>query len=150
MLCSIVRELFEGSPEQAGRCREFSADRRHDQGCLKKDLWEGYGVRPLIDTWLLWQEEKQEPGYDPSQPILRLLDPTRTDNILHSECGEVYCRYPGIGENRPMEFQGLESDRKSLKYRQPPMHIAAKRMGSPPNGVSSPRMNESDCVRFIQ
>ncbi len=67
----------------------------------------------------LWSEEKQAPDYDPSQPILRLLDPDRADNILHSERGEVHCCCPHSGTLRPMAFHGFEADRNTLKYRCP-------------------------------
>lgn len=76
-------------------------------------------MRTLIDPRLLWREEKQEPGYDPSQPILRLLDPDRAGNILYSESGEVQCCCPRSGTTRPMAFQAFESDRNTLKYRCP-------------------------------
>ena len=78
-----------------------------------------YAIRPLIDTRLLWREEKQVPDYVPSEPILRLLNPDRTGNVLHTERGEVHCRCPRSGEIRPMAYQGLEADRNTLKYRRP-------------------------------
>ncbi len=119
VLCAMVKELFAEVPALAKRCQEFSADRGYDQKGLKKDLWEDYGIRPLIDTRLLWQEEKRAPDYDPSEPILRLLAPDRADNILYSERGEVRCRCPRSGEIRPMAYQGFEADRNTLKYRCP-------------------------------
>ena len=81
VLCAMVKELFAEVPELAERCGEFSADRGYDQEGLKEDLWEDYAIRPLIDTRLLWREEKQDPDYDPSKPILRLLDRNRADNM---------------------------------------------------------------------
>jgi len=129
---TLVRELPPGTtagglwddlarevPELAERCGEFSADRGYDQEGLKEDLWEDYAIRPLIDTRLLWREEKKDPDHDPSKPILRLLDRNRADNILHSERGEVLCRCPSSGEIRPMAHQGFEADRNTLKYRCP-------------------------------
>ena len=85
----------------------------------KARLWDRYRVQPLIDTRAMWREKKQAPGYDPSQPILRPLDPHRVDTILYSEKGEVFCRNPATKEQRPMAFQGFESDRGTLKYRCP-------------------------------
>ena len=59
------------------------------------------------------------PDYDASKPILRALYPQRVDTVMHSEKGEVICRCPGTGEQRPMAFQGFEADRGTLKYRCP-------------------------------
>ena len=119
VLCKMVKELFAQVPALGERCREFSADRGYDQGGLKASLWEDYAIRPLIDTRLLWREEKQEPGYDPSEPVLRLLDPDHAGNVLYTERGEVHCSCPRSGEIRPMAYQGFESDRNTLKYRCP-------------------------------
>ena len=76
-------------------------------------------MRPLIDTRLMWQDEKREPGYNHSEPILRPLHPERVDTILYSERGEVVCRCPRSAELRPMAYQRFEADRNTLKYRCP-------------------------------
>ena len=118
-LSKAVDELFGKAPELAERCADFSADKGLDSGPLKAKLWDVYRIRPLIDTRAMWREEKAMPGYDPSKPILRSLDPDRVDTILYSEKGEVLCRDPATQEQRPMAFQGFESDRGALKYRCP-------------------------------
>ena len=118
-LSGAVDALFGKSPELAERCADFSADKGLDSGPLKAKLWDRYRIRPLIDTRAMWREEKAMPGYDPSKPILRSLDPDRVDTILYSEKGEVLCRDPATQEQRPMAFQGFESDRGALKYRCP-------------------------------
>lgn len=118
-LSGAVDELFAQEPELAQRCADFSADKGLDSGALKAKLWDEHQVRPLIDTRSMWREEKERPGYDPSKPILRALYPDRVDTVLHSEKGEVLCRCPVTGEERPMAFQGFESDRGALKYRCP-------------------------------
>ena len=119
VLTRMVRALFAKDSALEGRCADFSADRGLDGAQLKQALWDEYGIRPLIDTREMWREEKAEPGYDPSRPILRPLYPERVDTVLHSEKGEAVCRCPKTGEERPMAFQGFEADRKALKYRCP-------------------------------
>ena len=119
VLSEMVRGLLAKDRDLADRCSDFSADRGLDGGPLKKMLWDDYGVRPLIDTRLTWREEKAMPDYDPSKPILRPLYPERVDTVLHSEKGEVICRCPATGVERPMAFQGFEADRGTLKYRCP-------------------------------
>ena len=115
----MIHELFAKDRDLADRCSDFSADRGLDGGPLKAALWDGYGIRPLIDTRELWREEKAMPDYDASKPILRPLCPRRVDTVVHSEKGEVVCRCPETGEERPMAFQGFEADRGALKYRCP-------------------------------
>ena len=118
-LASMLDELFEETPSLAARCRDFSADRGLDSGPLKAKLWDEHQIRPLIDTRELWREEKRMPDYDPKKPITRSLNPNRSDNIIHTEKGQVFCVCPLTGEQRDLAFQGFESDRNSLKYRCP-------------------------------
>lgn len=114
-----LNALFKQSPELAERCRDFSADRGLDSGKLKARLWDAYRIRPLIDTRELWREEKQMPDYDSARPITRALDPERTDNIVHTEKGQVSCVCPHSRASRNLAFQGFERDRNTLKYRCP-------------------------------
>lgn len=118
-LDGMLDELFEQTPALAERCKDFSADRGLDSGKLKAKLWDEHQIRPLIDTREMWREEKQMPDYDPSKVVTRALDPNGTDNIIHTEKGEVFCVCPASQEQRPLAFHGFESDRNTLKYRCP-------------------------------
>lgn len=111
--------LFGPEPGLAARCDDFVADRGLDSGPLRKRLWDEHGIRPLVDVRAMWREEKGMPDHDPSQPILRSLAADGGGNVLRSEKGEVFCRCPATGLNRPMAFQGFEADRDALKYRCP-------------------------------
>jgi len=115
----MIHELMQESPALAQRCNDFSADRGLDSGTTKALLWDDYGIRPLIDTRLMWREEKKAKDYDPSQPITRPLYPERVDTIVYTERGSVHCVCPETGEQRDLAFQGFESDRNTLKYRCP-------------------------------
>ena len=116
---AMTEELFEETPELAKRCRDFSADRGLDSGPVKAKLWDDYGIRPLIEPRELWQDEKKEPGYNPTQVITRPLYPDRADTIVHTEKGEVGCVCPETGTQRCLAFQGFEAERGTLKYRCP-------------------------------
>ncbi len=116
---AMTEELFEETPELAKRCRDFSADRGLDSGPVKAKLWDDYGIRPLIEPRELWQDEKKEPGYNPTQVITRPLYPDRADSIVHTEKGEVGCVCPETGTQRCLAFQGFEAERGTLKYRCP-------------------------------
>ncbi|MCY3813361.1 MAG: transposase [Gammaproteobacteria bacterium] len=118
-LSAGVDDLFAKEPGMAARCEDFCADRGLDGGPLKRRLWDVWEVRPLTDVRELWREEKEMPGHDPSQPVRRSLAADGGGNVLHSGKGEVFCRCPATGEERPMAFQGFEADRGTLKYRCP-------------------------------
>ena len=119
VLSGMIGKLFAEDRELAERCADFSADRGLDGAGLKKTLWDDHGIRPLIDTREMWRLEKELPDYDPSRPILRPLYTDRVDTVLHSEKGEVICRCPATGDERPMAFCGFEAGRGTLKYRCP-------------------------------
>ena len=119
MLPKMLETLFAKAPQMADRCDDFSADRGLDNAPQKKQLWDKWTIRPLIDTRLMWKAEKEEPGYDPERPITRPLFPERADVIVHDERGRVSCICPETGEVRAMAFQGFEAERGAcgtIKY----------------------------------
>ena len=109
VLAEMLEGLFAEAPEMVDRCDDFSADRGLDNAPQKKQLWDKWTIRPLIDTRLMWKAEKEEPGYDPERPITRPLFPERADVIVHDERGRVSCICPETGEVRAMAFQGFEA-----------------------------------------
>lgn len=119
VLRKMIRFHFGQDPELVGRCYDFVADRGLDSAETKTMLLDEYNVRPVIDTRLLWNVEKKDPAYDPSQPIIRPLFPDRKDSIFFSEKGTVHCVCPVTEERRNMVYQGFEADRKSIKFRCP-------------------------------
>ena len=119
VLPEMLEELFGKVSEMADRCDDFSADRGLDNAPQKKQLWDKWTIRPLIDTRLMWRAEKEEPHYDPARSITRALFPDRADVVVHDERGRVSCICPETGEERAMAFQGFEADRGAcgtLKY----------------------------------
>jgi hypothetical protein len=115
----MIDELAEETPDIMHRCADFSADRGLDCEKTKADLWDLYQIKPLIDTREMWREEKQAADYDPKKPITRALNKDKSDTIVYTEKGQVYCVCPVKGEVREMTFQGFEADRDTLKYRCP-------------------------------
>jgi hypothetical protein len=118
-LRSLIKKTFDKTPQLAERCDDFAADRGLDCGETKALLWDEYGIKPVIDTREMWREEKNEPGYDPENPITRPLYFTRCDTIVYTEKGTVHCICPETGEQRDMTFHGFEANRNTLKYRCP-------------------------------
>lgn len=115
----MVEALAERQPVVAERARELAADRGLDSGEVNRDLLQKYGIRPIIDTRLLWKQEKQEGRRDPEQPITRALDPQRVDVVVYTERGDMRCVCPATGQERDMAFMGYEAGRDALKYRCP-------------------------------
>ena len=145
VLAEMLEGLFAEAPEMVDRCDDFSADRGLDNAPQKKQLWDKWTVRPLIDTRLMWKAEKEEPGYDPERPITRPLFPERADVIVHDERGRVSCICPETGEVRAMAFQGFEAERGvcgTIKYRCPATAFGfdcAGQQGVPPGGRGEAR-----------
>ncbi len=84
-----------------------------------RELWEEHRIKGVIDTRLLWREEKAETGRDPGEEITRPLYLQRADVVSYSEKGRVYCHCPASGERREMAFSGFEKERGGLKLRCP-------------------------------
>ena len=145
MLPKMLETLFAKAPEMADRCDDFSADRGLDNAPQKKQLWDKWTIRPLVDTRLMWKAEKEEPNYDPTKPITRALFPNRADVVVHDERGRVSCVCPQTGEVRAMAFQGFEADRGpcgTLKYRLPGGGLRLRlrgQQGVPPGGRGGAR-----------
>ena len=118
-LLPLVESLTQAQPEVMARCESLSADRGLDSGEVNRTLWQDHGIKPVIDTRRLWREEKQEPGFDASSEITRLLDGEAADTIVYTERGEVRCCCPVSGTEHRMAFWGFEAERGTLRYRCP-------------------------------
>ena len=116
---NMIPSTLDQDPELAERCEDFVSDRGLDSAEIKTIFLDDYNIRPFIDTRQLWQTEKKEPDYDPSQPIIRPLYPDRGDTIFYNEKGTLQCVCPVTKEQRAMCFQGFEADRGTLKFRCP-------------------------------
>ena len=137
--------LFEAEPGLASRCADFVADRGLDSGPLRRRLWDGRRIRPLVDVREMWREERAEPGHDPSKPIRRSLAADGGGNILRTEKGEVSCRCPAAKALRPMAFQGLRGGPGLPEAPLPGGGLRAGVRG--PGGVPSRRRLEGRGVR---
>jgi hypothetical protein len=114
-LLPLVADLDARHPELVERARYLSADKGYDSEANNQDLFDLYGIRPVVDIRSTWQEE---PGHP------RSLYPDRVDTIFHTEQGQVLCRCrDGAANERDhyesMAYEGFEQDRGTLKYRCP-------------------------------
>ncbi len=118
-LDGLLSRTFDETPELAGRCTDLRADRGYDSGPLNRRLMDTWGIRPVIDTRLMWRDEKAQGGRDRRATITRPLDPEKADTIVFTERGEVRCVCPAPGKERLLAFHGFEANRGCLKYRCP-------------------------------
>jgi hypothetical protein len=126
---AVAQEMFTGmkaeQPELMQRCRYGIADRGYDDGKFVVDLWEEYGIKPVIDIRNMWKDGEE----------------TKTlgavCNVVYSYDGQVYCDNPNGDELRAMGFGGFEKDRRTLKYRCPAKHYGYECNGERWCGVGS-------------
>lgn len=114
-LAPLVTDLKARHPELVERAEYLSADKAYDSKDNNQDLFEEYGIRPVVAIRATWQEEPDRP---------RSLYPERVDTIFYTEQGEVLCRcQDGEANERAnyasMACEGFEHDRGTLKYRCP-------------------------------
>jgi hypothetical protein len=114
-LLPMMEQLDEQHPTLLDKTHFLSGDKGYDSKANNRDLWDTYGIKPLIDTRNLWKE-------DPHLP--RQVHPEQVDTIFHTERGQVLCRSRDnqVKEQdnyTPMVFEGLEAGRECLKYRCP-------------------------------
>jgi hypothetical protein len=96
------------------RAQYLAADRGYDSEENNRELYDAYGIVPLIDIRHDWKDED----------ATRALYPDRVDNMVTDEQGSIFCvrrssRDAGQMETIPMAFYGFERDREAVKYRCP-------------------------------
>lgn len=107
---ALFADIEEKNPGLLDTCDYAMADRGYDDGKLIKKLYDGYGIKPVIDIRNMWKDGE----------ATKLLSGTR--NVVYNYKGEVSCVCMKTGEQRPMAFGGFEKDREMLKYRCPAAH----------------------------
>lgn len=110
-LLGLVEEIEQRHPALLERAEEISGDRGYDAGPAKATLADEYDMAALI------------PPRDMKDGRMQPPDPTRSDSIYVSPTGEVCCKVRPFAEPAhvyaPMQYQGYEKDRRTLKFRCP-------------------------------
>jgi hypothetical protein len=114
-LLPLVERLKARHPELMERAKYLSADKGYDSKENNQDLYDEYGIRPVVDIRSTWQEEPDRP---------RQLNPRKVDTVFYTEQGDVLCRCRDDGQEErdnyaSMAYEGFEADRETLKYRCP-------------------------------
>lgn len=116
-LLPIIKEIKEKHPEIINRARDLSADKGYDSTRNNTELYDEYGIKPVIDIKNCWKSEKGQ------EINTRPLYEDKADNIVYDYKGGIYC-LTGNGDNfekdyTAMSFFGFDKNRESLKYRCP-------------------------------
>ena len=110
LLLPIVQETKEEHPEVIQNCRELSGDKGYDSGKNNQELYDQFGIHPIIDKRSDWKDTA-----DATRPLF----PDRADTVVYDVKGNISCICPKTGEMRSMTAWGFEKDRATLKYRCP-------------------------------
>lgn len=108
-LTPLIEDLAGKHPEIAARAEELAADKGYDSAENNREIYDDYGIKPVIDKRTMWKDGE----------TTRPLDPERVDQFVYDETGRVFCVCPITGEMRDMFHFGFEKDRAALKYRCP-------------------------------
>jgi len=106
----LIEKLHRDHPDITARCEFLLGDRGYDSTDLVSELWDDYGIKPVIDIRNGWRD-----GED-----TRLV--SGRDNVVYDYRGNVFCYCPETGERRRMAYGGFEKARETLKYRCPARH----------------------------
>lgn len=104
-----MKEMFKKMktehPQLLEDCEHGIGDRGYDDTALISQLWEKYGIKPVIDIRNMWKEKET-----------KTFDEHQYKNVTYDYKGTVFCHCPATGEIRRMAYGGFEKRRETLKY----------------------------------
>jgi len=106
----LVKKLHAAHKKLVDDCEILTADKGLDDTKLISQLWDDFGVKPVIDIRNMWKDGEET----------KVVSGRR--NVVYDYKGVVYCHCPITGDRRQMAYGGFESDRETLKYRCPAQH----------------------------
>ncbi len=106
----LMREMFVSlnkvHPELIERCEHALFDKGYDSKENICDLWNKYGIKPIIDIRNMWRDGEKT----------KQLKSKKILNVTYDYKGTVFCHCPKTGEVRQMAYGGFEEQRETLKY----------------------------------
>ena len=120
VMTKLFAELKETHPELLERCDHAMFDKGYDSTDRVCDLWNLYGIKPIIDIKNMWKDGEKT----------RLLKNKKIKNVTYDYKGAVFCHCPKTGEIRPMSYGGFEAKRKALKYICPALSLGIECKGA--------------------
>ena len=106
---TLYQKLAQDQPELIERCEAAIGDKGTDDTDLITELWDEYGIKPVIAIRQDWKDE----------PTRRV---SSTRNVIYDQQGTVSCCSMSNGALHTMAYAGFEKDRQTLKYRCPALH----------------------------
>jgi hypothetical protein len=106
---ALYKKLAQDQPQLIERCEAAIGDKGTDDTEFITQLWDDYGVKPIIAIRRDWKDE-----------LTRRVSHTR--NVIYDQQGTVSCCCMSSGELHKMAYAGFEQDRQTLKYRCPARH----------------------------
>jgi hypothetical protein len=113
-LLPLLEEISVKHHDILQRSDHLTADRGYDSEKNNREVYDRYGVKPLIDIRHDWKDGES------TRPLFE----DKLDCIVYDQDGRIYCVAPSSNnahkiETMPMVFHGFEVDRMTLKYRCP-------------------------------
>jgi hypothetical protein len=122
----VVRTMFEKMevqhPELLATCKNGVGDKSYDDTVLVCDLWDKYGIKPVIDIRNMWQDGEETRAFAKGRHQYK--------NVTHDYKGTVFCHCPKTGEIRKMAYGGFEEKRGTLKYLCPALQYGIECKGA--------------------
>ena len=114
MLLPMMKDLKQKQPEIIEDAEYCDCDRGYDSEENNRELYDSYKIKPVIGIRRMWKDGEKT----------RVLDETKSDNIVYDENGGIYCVSSDPSgksgtEMRAMVYDGFEEARSTLKYRCP-------------------------------
>jgi len=113
----LIHQMSVRQPTILERAEVLTADKGYDAGPFLAELWDEYGIKPVIDIRSLWKDGD----------ATRVL-PGQT-NVVYDQHGTVSCYCPATGIRREMGNGGFEKDRGTLKKLCPAKHYGIECKG---------------------
>jgi hypothetical protein len=122
----VMKAMFEKieqrHPELLKACENGIGDKGYDDTVFISDLWDKYGVKPIIDIRNMWKDGEATRAFEKGQHQYK--------NVTHNYKGTIFCHCPKTGEMRKMSYGGFEKERGTLKYLCPALHYGIECKGA--------------------
>jgi hypothetical protein len=121
-----MKEMFTKMENQHSEllktCENGIGDKGYDDTVLISQLWDKYGIKPIIDIRNMWKDGEETRAFEKGQHQCK--------NVTHDYKGTIFCHCPKTGEVRRMVYGGFEKERETLKYLCPALQYGIECKGA--------------------
>ncbi len=119
---AMFERLKTQHPELLKTCENGIGDKGYDDTVLISNLWDKYGIKPIIDIRNMWKDGEETRAFEQGRH--------KCKNVTYDYQGTVFCHCPKTGEIRKMAYGGFEKERKTLKYLCPALQYGLECKGA--------------------